>query len=190
VRRTSVAGRSPTADKGFARAVALAMGSPAGSGGAAYRTGTQRGPADTVYLGVFRREALEHVGGYDEQFVRNQDAELNERLRAHGYVVWFEPALEVAYRPRGSVRALARQYAAYGRWRRATARRHPGSLRPRQLAAPALVIALVVLGLVSVVPRARGPSVSPRAGTRWRSSWPRWPPQVARSSGCRWPWPS
>lgn len=130
----------PQADSGFARAVAAAMRSRLGSGGAAYRSSSTAGPVDTVYLGVYRREVFDLVGGFDERFVRNQDAELNERLRAAGLVVWFDPELEVIYRPRGSLQALASQYWGYGRWRRATAKRHPGSLRIRQLAPPALII--------------------------------------------------
>lgn len=151
LRRTgaaNVGGRQvPTADAGFARAVAVAMRSPLGAGGAAYRTGSEPGEVDTVYLGTFDRAVLEAVGGYDPRMTRNQDAELNLRLRAAGHRVWFDPGLEVAYRPRGSVAALWRQYVQYGRWRRVTARLHPGSLRPRQLAAPALVIG----GAVAIV---------------------------------------
>lgn len=127
----------------FERAVARAMASPLASGGAAYRGADRPQPADTVYLGVFDRAVLDAVGGFDERLRRNQDAELNLRLRAAGHEVWLDPALQVAYRPRGSVGALARQYLGYGRWRRVTARLHPGSLRPRQLAAPALVAGLV-----------------------------------------------
>lgn len=154
----NVGGRQvPDADAGFARAVAAAMRSPLGAGGAAYRSGTQAGPADTVYLGVFRREALEAVGGFDPAFVRNQDAELNLRLRAAGYLVWLEPGLAVTYRPRGSLRALASQYLQYGRWRRLTARRHPGSLGPRQLVPPATVTALGLAALVSLLRRRPGP---------------------------------
>ncbi len=139
----NVGGRQvPTAGEGFAAAVAAAMVSPLGAGGAAYRTGETAGPVDTVYLGVFRREALAAVGGFDPRFVRNQDAELNLRLTRAGYTVWFDPELAVAYRPRGTITGLARQYAQYGRYRRLTARTHPGSLRPRQLAAPALVMGL------------------------------------------------
>ena len=41
------------------RAVAVAMTSPLGVGGARFHTGGQPGPADTVYLGVFRREWLD-----------------------------------------------------------------------------------------------------------------------------------
>ena len=130
-------GRTP-----FERAVARAMGTWLGSGGARYRLGGPEGPVDTVFLGVFRREALDAMGGFDESLARNQDYELNWRLRAAGGTVWFDPALAVAYRPRGSAAALARQYFDYGRWKRAVLRRHPGSVRLRQLAPPALLLAL------------------------------------------------
>jgi succinoglycan biosynthesis protein ExoA len=141
----NVGGRQvPTADDGFAAAVAAAMASPAGTGGATYRTGSVAGPVDTVYLGVFRRAALDAVGGYDAAMTRNQDAELNVRLARAGYLVWFDPELAVAYRPRSSVRSLASQYHQYGRWRRVTARLHPDSVRARQLAAPALVVGTAV----------------------------------------------
>lgn len=132
----------PVADGGFARAVADAMRSPFGSGGATYRHVVEPGPADTVYLGAFRREALEQVGGFDETLRRNQDYELNWRLRQAGWIVWCDPGLGVAYRPRESPLALARQYASYGRWKRVMLLRHPRSLKLRQLAAPALVAAL------------------------------------------------
>ncbi|MEX1178956.1 MAG: glycosyltransferase family 2 protein [Nitriliruptor sp.] len=144
----------PTADAGFGRAVAAAMRSPVGSGGAAYRGGSEPGPADTVYLGVFRREALVAVGGYDPRFTRNQDAELNERLRRAGHTVWFDPELAVTYAPRSSPRSLASQYLQYGRWRRLTARVHPGSLRARQLAPPALVLAGTGVTVIAAVTRA------------------------------------
>lgn len=131
------------AQQGIAVAIAAAMNAPLGHGGAAYRSGSRGGPVDTVYLGAFRADALVIVGGYDEAFRTNQDAELNERLRRAGGVVWLDPTLEVVYLPRTSLRALARQFWAYGRGRAATAERHGGSLGPRQLAAPALVMALL-----------------------------------------------
>lgn len=143
----------PSAPSGFGRGVAAAMRSPLGSGGAAYRSGSVRGLVDTVYLGVFRREALEAVGGFDPVFSRNQDAELNLRLARAGYGVWLEPALQVEYRPRANVRGLAAQYFQFGRWRRQTARLHPGSLRLRQLAAPLLVLGVIATGGVSILRR-------------------------------------
>jgi succinoglycan biosynthesis protein ExoA len=147
----NVGGRQrPVGEAGFARAVARAMSSPAGAGGAAYRTGTAPADVETVYLGVFRREALEAVGGFDERLVRNQDYELNHRLRAAGGRVHFHPDLAVDYRPRATLVALARQYHDYGAWKRYVLRQHPDSVKPRQLVPPAIVVVLLVTGLMAI----------------------------------------
>lgn len=127
----------------FERAVAVAMKSPLGVGGSRFHVGGAAGEADTVYLGVFRREALEEVGGYDPHFARAQDWEMNHRLRQAGRRVWFTPDLVVTYRPRSTVGALARQYRMYGRWRRVVARRHPGTANLRYLAPPVMVVGTV-----------------------------------------------
>ncbi|MEW9527090.1 glycosyltransferase family 2 protein [Microbispora sp. NPDC049125] len=131
----------------FEQAVACAMTSRIGVGNAAFHTGGQAGPADTVYLGVFRREALDRVGGYDEHFLRAQDWEMNHRIRETGGLVWFQPRMRVSYRPRSTVKALAKQYFHYGRWRRVVARTHEGTINLRYLAPPAAVAAIVA-GLV------------------------------------------
>jgi succinoglycan biosynthesis protein ExoA len=131
----------------FERAVAAAMTSWFGVGGAAFHIGGGAGPALTVYLGCFRRSALERVGGFDESMVRAQDWELNHRIRSTGGLVWFTPELRVSYRPRGSLRRLARQYHEYGRWRREVARRHPETVSMRYLAPPLALIG-VASGLV------------------------------------------
>lgn len=123
------------------RAVAAAMSSRFGTGDARFHYGGEPGPIDSVYLGVFRAEILRELGGFDERLLRNQDYELNVRIRRQGGIVWFDPRLEVLYRPRGSVGALASQYWQYGRWKRATVRKHPASLRWRQLVPPAAVVA-------------------------------------------------
>ncbi len=128
----------------FQKAVATAMTSVFGVGGARFHTGGEAGPADTVYLGVFRREVLEQLGGYDESFLRAQDWELNHRIRSSGGLVWFTPELAVTYRPRASLKALSRQYFHYGRWRRVVMRQHSGTASARYLAAPAVVAACLV----------------------------------------------
>jgi glycosyltransferase involved in cell wall biosynthesis len=131
----------------FERAVASAMTSPIGVGQATFHVGGVEGPAPTVYLGAFRREVLDRLGGYDETFLRAQDWELNHRIRAGGGLVWFTPRLTVSYRPRSSLRALARQYRDYGRWRRVVMREHQGTASLRYLAPPAAVVA-VTAGMV------------------------------------------
>lgn len=130
------------------RAVAAAMTSRIGVGNASFHTGGAAGPADTVYLGVFRREVLERQGGYNEEFIRAQDWELNYRIREAGGLIWFSPELRVSYRPRPSVRALAKQYYNYGRWRRVVTRYHKGSVNLRYLAPPVALLAIVA-GLVA-----------------------------------------
>jgi glycosyltransferase involved in cell wall biosynthesis len=136
----------------FERAVAYAMANPIGSGGAAYRTSGAAGIVETVYLGVFRRAALIDAGLYDETLLRNQDYELNHRISAAGYDVFFAPELNVRYKPRSTLRSLWRQYFDYGRFKRLVLRRLPGSLRMRQLAAPALIVGLVVAAVLTLTP--------------------------------------
>jgi len=131
----------------FQRAVAWAMTSPFGVGAAANHTGGDPGPADTVYLGVYRRAAIEKAGGYDETMLIAEDWELNYRIRAAGGLIWFTPDLKVTYRPRATLGALAKQQFRYGRWRRVVARRYPETVNRRYLAAPAAT-ALNVLGLI------------------------------------------
>jgi glycosyltransferase involved in cell wall biosynthesis len=131
-------------ENAWEHAVAAAMTARIGVGNAAFHTGGVAAPADTVYLGVFRREVLEQQGGYNEEFIRAQDWELNYRIREAGHLIWFSPELKVSYRPRPSVRTLARQYKDYGRWRRVVTRFHRGSVNLRYLAAPGALLANAV----------------------------------------------
>ncbi len=143
------------------RAIAMAMSSPLGVGDARFRYGGTPGPADTVYLGAFRREPLVAAGLFDERMIRNQDYELNFRLRERGEKVWFDPELVVAYAPRRSLRALARQYFDYGVGKRRMLRLHPRSLRWRQLAAPLLVVGLVGSGVAATLGAGAGALLVP-----------------------------
>ena len=120
----------------FEKAVAGAMRSPFGVGASRFHTGGVAGVVDTVYLGAFRREALLAIGGFDERFTRAQDWELNFRLRENGGTIYFDPRLQVIYRPRPNLKALAKQYFEYGKWRRVVSRRHPGTINYRYLAPP------------------------------------------------------
>ena len=156
----NVGGRQvPVPTTPFEEAVAAATTSWMGTGGATYRVGGSEGPVDTVYLGVFDRLAGDAAGWFDESLIRNQDYEFNIRLRAAGGTVWFDPELSVAYRPRSSWRALARQYYEYGWWKAEVVRRTPDSIRLRQLTPPVVVAAVVVCLLLA--PSRRWPAVVP-----------------------------
>jgi glycosyltransferase involved in cell wall biosynthesis len=120
----------------FEISVARAMRSPLGVGASRFHTGGSAGEVDTVYLGAFRREAVNAVGGFDERYTRAQDWELNFRLRKNGGKIYFDPRLQVTYRPRPTLRKLAKQYFQYGRWRRVVSRSHSGTINLRYLAPP------------------------------------------------------
>ena len=135
----------------FEVAVSRAMRSPLGVGASRFHTGGNAGEVDTVYLGAFRREAINAVGGFDERYTRAQDWELNHRLRKNGGKIYFDPRLQVTYRPRPSIRKLAKQYFQYGRWRRVVSRSHPGTVNFRYLAPPFTLIGTLtslILGLL------------------------------------------
>ena len=150
----------------FQRAVAWGMTSKAGVGSAAFHTGGGAGPADSVYLGVYRRAAIEQAGGYDEEMLRAEDWDLNYRIRAGGGQIWFTPELHVTYRPRASVRTLGSQYFHYGRWRRVVIREHPETASFRYLAPPAAA-GLVALGLAAGVAGLAAIAAGAPAGVRW-----------------------
>ncbi|MGC5222737.1 glycosyltransferase family 2 protein [Micromonospora sp. DT81.3] len=135
----------------FQRAVARAYNSPIGLGGGAYHGGTHEGEAESAYLGVMRRSVLNEVGLFDETIRRGEDWELNLRIRAAGYRVWFDPTLAVTYWPRESWVRLARQFHATGTWRGELVRRYGRRNSVRFFAPPALVLDLVLSLVVGVL---------------------------------------
>ncbi|GAA1389384.1 glycosyltransferase family 2 protein [Luteococcus peritonei] len=146
-------GRTP-----FEKAVAVAYTSPVGLGGGSFHLeNSKEGPAETVFLGVFRRDALEAVGGYDPSLLRAQDWDLNYRLRKMGETVWFSPELQVTYRPRSDVKALARQFFRTGQWRREVMRRNRDTVSARYLAPPVAVLLIAGGSLAGAAGLAGGP---------------------------------
>jgi succinoglycan biosynthesis protein ExoA len=138
----------------FEKAVAGAMRSALAVGASKFHTGGTAGETDTVYLGVFKKEALTAINGFDEHFTRAQDWELNYRLRLAGGRIFFDPRLTVTYRPRKSLLALAKQYFEYGRWRRVVIRTHRGTINARYLAPPFTVVGTsisLVLGFLNPI---------------------------------------
>jgi succinoglycan biosynthesis protein ExoA len=157
---------SPRGTTWVERAVGAALTSRFGAGPARFRNPRSAAAwTDIVYLGAARVDVLRRLGGYDEDFATNEDGELLYRLSADGGV-WFDPDIRSLYRPRRSFIEFFRQYYRYGRGRAATVRKHPDSLRARQLAAPLLVLGLlspwrkpVILTYLAVVAAGAGAEV-------------------------------
>ena len=144
----NVGGRqNPVGATPFEKAVGIAISSRFGAGDARFRTGGEEGEVDTVYLGVFDRNSIENVGLFNESLIRNQDAELNWRLRETGKKIWFQPELIASYKPRSTLKELAKQYYDYGKWRRHVVSIHPRSIKLRQLIPP-LNALVFLLGII------------------------------------------
>ena len=133
------------------RAIAAVSNSRIGTGGSVHRVGGYSGFVDHGHHAAFRRSAFEAAGGYDPSFEANEDAELDVRIRRMGGRIWLAGDIEVGYFPRTTLSALARQYFRYGSGRARTWLKHREALRPRQLAAPALVCVMAAAFTLSVI---------------------------------------
>ena len=131
----------------FQKAVAYAYTSRWGIGAASYHIGGQAGEAESAYLGIFKKSALERVGGYDESIIRGEDWDLAQRIKRTGGKVWFSPQLKVTYWPRGRFSRLVKQFYSTGVWRGDLTRRDIAAASKRYFAPPLLVLSLLA-GLI------------------------------------------
>lgn len=117
----------------FEKANAWIVDTPLGSGGAAHRGGTVSGYVDHGHHAGFILESFLDVGGYDETFSHNEDAELDERIRASGGRIYLDANIRIQYIPRGDLKSLAKQYFNYGKGRARNISKNKQSLRLRQM---------------------------------------------------------
>ena len=133
------------------RAIAAALSSPVGVGDSSFHFEGQARDVDSVYLGVYRRSALDAAGRYDPSLLRTEDDDMNTRIRAAGGRIHLDPTIRSSYLGRQTLGALFRQYFGYGHWKVALAAKRPDAIRPRHLVPAAFVLALVVAGLTSIL---------------------------------------
>lgn len=130
---------TPIGETWMGQAIAAATSSMFGIGNARYRHATQRESVDTVFGGCWRKSDILRIGGFNEKWVRNQDYELNVRLRGSVGNIILDPSIKCNYFCRESILKLSAQYFQYGFWRYMTLIKHPKSLSGRQ-AAPVLLL--------------------------------------------------
>ncbi len=141
--------------------VALALKSPLGRGGAAFRRlSCAEIAVDSGYCGIWKRTLLLGHGGWSEEAAHAEDTELAVRVRAAGGSIVCLPEMAARYQPRDSLWGLARQYGHYAYRRAWIARRHPSALRRSQLLPPA-----VLLLILAAATAPRRPRRLARAGT-------------------------
>lgn len=137
---------TPIGKTWMGRAIAAATSSKFGIGNARYRHAKKREFVDTVFGGCWRKADIVNIGGFNEKWVRNQDYELNVRLRKNVGQIILDPCIHCQYFCRESLITLAKQYFQYGFWRFQTSIKHPKTFTIRQ-AAPILLFCGLILSL-------------------------------------------
>ncbi|MEP7209430.1 MAG: glycosyltransferase family 2 protein [Alphaproteobacteria bacterium] len=134
-------------DSCFQRANAFIVDTPLGSGGSAHRGGKVSQYVDHGHHAAFDLKVFLHLGGYDESFSHNEDGEYDRRLAKAGGRIFLDANIRIAYSPRATVPALARQYFNYGKGRARNLAKHGDTPKPRQMIPQATLVACL-LGLL------------------------------------------
>jgi succinoglycan biosynthesis protein ExoA len=142
---------TPLSTTTFGKVVAIATSTPFGVGGARFHYSEQEEWVDTVYMGAWRTRVFREIGGFDEEFVRNQDDEFNYRLRSHQGKILLSPRIKSEYYNRSSPRALWRQYYQYGVYKVRVMQKHALQMKPRHFAPFLLVVGLVSTALLALL---------------------------------------
>ena len=148
----NVGGVAETKANGFmGNAIAKMLSSKFGVGNSQFRTNGESGWVDTVPFGAFKREVFSKYGGYDERLVRNQDNEMNFRIRKNGGKIYLANDIHFSYYCRDSIKGISTMARKNGMWNIITMKLCPGSMGWRHFIPFMFVVsvfALVVLGFV------------------------------------------
>jgi succinoglycan biosynthesis protein ExoA len=131
----------------FQAAAAAAQNSRLGNGGSAHRRLAQGGFVDHGHHALMDVNAFRLVGGYDESFSHNEDAELDCRLIAAGFRIYLCAGADITYYPRKNLLSLFNQYKNFGSGRAMTILKHRTRPKLRQLL-PVMVGPAVVMSLL------------------------------------------
>ena len=139
-------GRTP-----FGKSVARMMSSKFGVGNSVFRTGGTSGEVDTVPFGAFRRELFENIGGFDERLGRNEDNEINYRIKENGGIVYLSNTIKFTYFCRDTLKGILSMAFQNGKWTIIASKLRPGSMKLRHFIPYAFVLSLIVGVPLSVV---------------------------------------
>ena len=136
----------PGADTYVAKAIALAQAHPVGVGNVAYRIGTKGIKwVDTVPYGCYKKDVFKRIGGFDPDLIRNQDDELNARLRKAGGKILLDPSIQCTYFARPTLMQIGRMFYQYGYFKPLAAYKIGKAYTIRQLVPPAFVAMVILL---------------------------------------------
>lgn len=147
----NVGGVAETKSKGFVGvAIAKMLSSKFGVGNSEFRTNGESGYVDTVPFGAFRREVFEKWGGYDERLTRNQDNEMNYRIRKNGGKIFLSSDINLSYYCRDSIKGISNMAFKNGMWNVITMKLCPGSMGIRHFIPLCFLLSIIGLAIVSL----------------------------------------
>lgn len=148
----NVGGIAETKSRGFTgSAISKMLSSRFGVGNSEFRTNGQSGYVDTVPFGAFRREVFEKWGGYDERLTRNQDNEMNYRIRKNGGKIYLSRDIKFSYYCRDSIKGILDMAMKNGMWNVITMKLCPGSMGVRHFIPLVFVLSIIMLPLMSLI---------------------------------------
>jgi succinoglycan biosynthesis protein ExoA len=136
----------------FRRAAATAQNSILGNGGSAHRNESEGEWVEHGHHALITIEAFNAIGGYDETFSHNEDAELDARLIGHGFHIFLTGDTYVTYFPRATPIGLFRQYFNFGRGRAKNFLKHRAGTKPRHLVLTVVAPAMCLAALTPLAP--------------------------------------
>ncbi len=131
--------------------IACMLSSKFGVGNSGFRTNGEEGYVDTVPFGAFRREVFYKYGMYDERLTRNQDNEMNFRIRKNGGKIYMSHDIKCTYYCRDTIGAIGKQAFNNGKWNVVTMRVAPGSMGVRHFIPFVFLISLIVMPILSIL---------------------------------------
>lgn len=148
----NVGGVATTKAKGFAgNCIAKVLSCKFGVGNSSFRTNGNSGYVDTVPFGAFRREVFSKYGGYDERLIRNQDNEMNYRIRKSGGKIFLSDDIHLTYYCRDSIRSIIEMAITNGKWNIISYRLCPGSMSIRHFIPLLFVITIIFFILLGLL---------------------------------------
>lgn len=147
----NVGGITITRGKGFkGNSIAKMLSCKFGVGNSDFRTNGTSGYVDTVPFGAFRRDVFKKLGGYDERLTRNQDNEMNYRIRNNGGKIYLASDIVSYYYCRDSIKGIVKMAMTNGKWNIITMNICPGSMSIRHFIPLAFLLSLVILPLLGL----------------------------------------
>lgn len=131
-----------------ARLIAWTLSHPVGTSSGSMRNRTA-GFAESIPYPLFLKSTVLSVGGYNTALHRNQDNDLNQRLRAHGHKLYITDKTSCEYFVSNDLLSLVRYAYKTGYWNIISAKMNPSSMSMRHFVPGAFVLALTFSLLVA-----------------------------------------